>query len=94
MKTRYKYIYFEMIETRPKTIVWGCFNRFNGFKLAEIKWYPRWRQYCFFPQFGTVFNISCLQDIEHFLEQLKNAKKKNGTENKAVQALGTQTGEV
>jgi len=69
MKTIYKYVYFEVIEEKPKTKVWGCFTNAGHSKLGEVKYYI-WRQYCFFPTPDTVFSTGCLDDIKHFIGQL------------------------
>lgn len=45
-------------------------SRKHGFKLGEIRWYGAWRQYTFFPESDTVFNRSCMAEIEGFLEGL------------------------
>lgn len=42
--------------------------------LGVLKWYVSWRQYCFFPQPETVFNKGCLEDINHFITQLMEAR--------------------
>ena len=75
MKTEYKYIYFEVVEEKPKTKVWGCYNKRTKNILAFVKWYPVWRQYCFFSEQQTVFNTSCLKDVAEFLDQLNEAQK-------------------
>ena len=71
MKTRYKFIYFIHVANKPKTSVWHCLNNGSDSLLGGIEWYGPWRQYCFFPEFDTVFNVSCLEDINHFIGQLK-----------------------
>jgi len=71
MKTIYKYIYFEVIEEKPKTKVWGCFTIAGHSRLGEVKWYGPWRQYTFSPIPDTDFSMDCLDDIKHFLGQLK-----------------------
>lgn len=71
MKTKYKFIHFYRVMVLKKTEVWVCCNIRTGGKLGEVKWYSAWRQYCFFPKGKTVFNISCLEDIRHFIGQLK-----------------------
>ena len=75
MKTRYKYIYFLQIEQKPKTSVWHCRARSNDCLLGTVKWYGPWRQYSFFPQPDTVFNIACHDDINNFIRQLGKEKK-------------------
>lgn len=71
MKTEYQYIRFEKVAEKPKTAVYACLNIHSGDELGEVKWYGPWRQYCFFPAvLLAVFNVSCLQDICHFIKQL------------------------
>ena len=70
MKTEYQYLRFELIETKPKTTVWGCLNKKSGTKLGEVKWYGPWRQYCYFPLLQAVYNNGCLADIQDFIDQL------------------------
>lgn len=70
MITDYKYIYFVKIEDKPKTSVWWCRSKKNGGILGEVKWYGPWRQYCFFPEPDTVFNVTCHDDINNFIRQL------------------------
>lgn len=40
--------------------------------LGIIKYNPKWRQYCFYPdiQYETMWSIGCLQDIIKFMEVL------------------------
>ena len=71
MKTQYKYIYFHKIGDKPKTSVWSCYNNRNGDKLGEVKWYPGWRQYCYFPTVMAVYSGGCLEDIQDFIRQLE-----------------------
>jgi len=75
MKTEYKYIYFELIENKPKTTAWECRNNKSDDRLGVIQWYPAWRQYCFFPAPVTIFNAGCLVDVQDFLKQMNEAHK-------------------
>lgn len=70
MITEYKYIYFMKVVDKPKTFIWHCRNRRNCGLLGMVKWYRPWRQYCFFPKSDTIFNFSCLEDINKFMRQL------------------------
>lgn len=45
--------------------------------LGLIKWYSRWRQYCFYPEKNTIFNSTCLNDISKFLETINKKKREN-----------------
>ena len=70
MKTKYKYINFTLIEQKPKTGVYLCRNNTNGGQLGIVKWYPAWRQYCYFPICEAVYSKGCLEDIGSFIMQL------------------------
>ncbi len=72
----YKYEYFEvrLIERKPKTNVYEVASQ-NGDVLGIIKWYPQWRQYCFFPTSETVWSIGCLQDVLSVLAKLKEGRE-------------------
>lgn len=77
MTTKYKYIHFIKIEDKPKTSVWQCLNNKSKAELGVVKWYPSWRQYCFFTTYQAVFNNSCLLDISDFISQLEFYRKDN-----------------
>jgi hypothetical protein len=66
-----KYLVFDPWLTSGKTEVWAVFS-VSGDRLAIIKWYGAWRQYCFFPVSGaeTVWSVGCLQEVTAFIEQL------------------------
>ena len=67
---RYKFINFIKKADKPKTSVWSCCNNRSGEELGEIKWYPAWRQYCYFPTVQAVYSVGCFEDINHFIRQL------------------------
>lgn len=76
MKTKDKYIEFNLIEQKPKTQVYAVRNIKSQLVIGLIKWHCAWRQYCFFPTHfsETVFSNGCLQDIIDFINQLKTQK--------------------
>jgi len=80
MKTEYEYIWFDAIslpgEDGRKTGVWQCLAIEGNARLGLVKWYPSWRKYCFFPERETVFHGGCLLDINDFIRQLMDARKK------------------
>jgi len=75
VKTHFKYIYFIKIEDKIKTSVWHCLSQSNHAVLGVVKWYGPWRQYCFMPEPNTVFNISCNNDINEFIQGLMDERK-------------------
>jgi len=70
-----KYMRFKQDKSyKGKTEVWTVWTR-DGYRLATIKWFGRWRQYVFEPWRDTVFNQSCLTEITGFLKDLMDARK-------------------
>jgi len=55
----------EVIDKKPKTKVWRITSK-HGAILGVVKWFPQWRQYCFFIG-ELVFSSSCFRDIDYFL---------------------------
>jgi len=39
--------------------------------LGQIKWYGAWRQFCFWPEPKTIFNVGCMNDIEAHIAELR-----------------------
>jgi len=72
MKTRYKYINFEVIVEKPKTKVWSCRNNYSTTELGQVKWYRAWKQYCYFPSCPAVYSVGCLEDINNFIRQISD----------------------
>ncbi|MBD3264447.1 MAG: hypothetical protein GF375_05020 [Candidatus Omnitrophica bacterium] len=79
MKTiaRFKHIYIDEVAVSDsgKTSLFAVMNKSGNYPLAEIKWYGPWRQYCFFPLDGTVWNNSCLRDVLGFINRLMRERK-------------------
>jgi hypothetical protein len=59
------FISFEEVVPTPgrKTSVVSICNRRSGDELGQIRWFGAWRQYCFYPSGGTIFNPTCLARI-------------------------------
>jgi hypothetical protein len=81
-----KWIKFEPflhVEGR-KTVIWRVISTSDiGVLLGDIRWYGRWRRYCFFPNndLALVFEQDCLRDIAQFCEdqtKLHRQKPKAG----------------
>jgi len=61
-----------------KTKAWGVFtNDAIADCLGMIRWYSKWRKYCFFPSDDTVFEQECLRDIASFIEEKTKDHKRN-----------------
>ena len=79
-----KYLRFFLISMNPKTMTYEVLSINQGLRLAIIKWYGPWRQYCFYPEANTVWNVGCLQDINKFINDLmaERRMKKNEADSK------------
>lgn len=77
MKTRYKYIRFQEIPNPgKKTKHFQCRNNKSGGLLGLVEWERGWRQYCFYPCADTMFSKGCLEDVNDFITQLMDERKK------------------
>ena len=75
MKTRYKYIHFERMETTDRDYLWVCLNNRYGDPLGHVEYETHWHTHIFKPAHGTVFSADCLDDISKFMKQLNEGKK-------------------
>ena len=71
MKTAYKYIRFVKCGND-----WLCQNKKHGEDLGLGQYYKAWRQWVIEPFGDCVFNVSCLEDVIHFIKQLGKSKPK------------------
>lgn len=70
------YLEFQQVMNfKGKTKRFEVISKNQGFSIGRIQWYSSWRQYCFSPAFETVWNRTCLKDIQDFLQQLMNERK-------------------
>lgn len=74
-----KWIRFEE-DTPPswKTRYWRVLTVDSGAFLGGIKWWNRWRCYCFFPEIATIFEKQCLRDIAEFCQEQTEAHRLAG----------------
>jgi len=71
-----QYLIFEDQEIpKKKTKVINVVNINADEVIGVIKWYGPWRQYCFFPEFDTVWNITCLTDVNDVIQKLMQDRK-------------------
>ncbi len=66
-----KYLNFQFfaVSDSGKTNIWAVENKRNGYHLGWIKWHSQWRQYCFYPEKGTLYSVGCLDDIKNFIDK-------------------------
>lgn len=70
-----KYIEFEEVPYEGKTKRFLVMSKSQAHPLGKIQWYPAWRQYVFSPAFETVWNRTCLEDIQFFLTRLMEDRR-------------------
>jgi len=74
MQTKYKYIHFVERHNEGKTRRFNCCNIKLDELIGIVKWYGAFRGYSFFPEWGSIYSQGCLDDISHFMQQLKEVK--------------------
>ena len=55
----------------------------DNVKLGEIRWFPSWRKYCFYPWTDTVYEETCLRDISQFIEEETKSQRESAAKRKA-----------
>ena len=70
-----KYIYFNKLNVITKTFKFEITSITTDLILGIIKWYPQWRQYCFYPAESTIFNADCMKIIQDFIIKLMDDRK-------------------
>lgn len=50
-----------------KTRRWRVESKNSGTLLGRISWYGPWRNFVFYPEDDTLFNVGCLMDINAFM---------------------------
>ena len=71
MTTKYRHIHFVEVPQKGAKKMYEIFNTKSGVSLGGVFWYSAWRRFCVAPESGSVFDVTCLQDIIHFIGQLK-----------------------
>jgi hypothetical protein len=67
----YKYLAFVEIQNhKGRSRIFECRNKRYQDVLGLIKWYPSWRQYCYFPTVQAVYSAGCLDDIANFIRSV------------------------
>jgi len=74
LKTKYKYVEFKVRESKnkiPFRYSYGCIENEHSCILGCIYYDNFLMVYVFYPEPDTTFSVDCLQDIIHFIGQLK-----------------------
>lgn len=77
------YLSFVRVADTGKTLVWEVRSVSASALLGRIGWFGRWRQYCFFPHPDTVFNRGCLDDINSFIADQMDRRKRGRSDDDA-----------
>ena len=70
MKSTYKHIHFIPATQKLDKDGYICRNT-RGEVLGYVYWFEEWDQYCYYDAVYGIYSQSCLEDIAHFLSQLK-----------------------
>ena len=78
MKTLLETEYLRFIDKESKQItkIIGVVNIHHDEEIGEIKWFGKWRQYCFYPSDNTIWNRSCLEEVYRVIIELMEERKK------------------
>jgi hypothetical protein len=71
-----------------KTRVVSIVNIHHDTELGVIKWYPAWRQYCFFPHILTIWNKECLNSVNEVIKKLMDERKGEQKPVKKIKVIG------
>lgn len=63
---------YKGVPPNRKTSVWEIHNRYEYGLLGTVKWFGRWRKYCFFPAADCVFEEVCMREISQFIVDRTN----------------------
>lgn len=66
-----KFIDFVEIENPGKKTRKFLLKNKKGIVLGSIEYFNSWRKYVFIPEYDTLFDSICLNDISSFMEELK-----------------------
>jgi ribosomal protein S27AE len=69
------YIEFKLTKKGEKTNFYDVLSRNSGSSLGFISWHSPWRQYVFFPDEDTIWNVGCLEEIQIFINNLMQERK-------------------
>lgn len=61
------------IPAGQKTRRWGVVS--GQVHLGEVRFYPQWRKFCFYPHTSTVFDAVCLNEIVFFCNHQNDVRR-------------------
>lgn len=60
-----------------KTVVSLVVSKSQNIVLGQIKWFGRWRQYCFYPKEDTIWNKDCLIAVGNKIFDLNEQQRRS-----------------
>jgi len=75
-ETNFEYIEFKKAFDTGKTSIWFILKKNSIISLGQVKWFGLWRQYVFWPASSTIFSAGCLKDIQTFITQAMQERKR------------------
>lgn len=74
-----KWITPEYVRQSPsgKTGLWEIRSVADRELLGAVRWHGPWRQYVFYPEWSTLWNPDCLDEVSAFLRDV-TTKQRNG----------------
>lgn len=70
-----EYIEFQLIERKPKTVIYSIRNINHGNEIGRIYWYGSCRQYIFEGGQNTIWSSDCLKKVTEFLLEINRIHK-------------------
>jgi hypothetical protein len=58
-----------------KTAIVDIYSVASGDKLGQIRWFGRWRQYCFYPENLTIWNTGCMESVVGYIDLLMHGRR-------------------
>lgn len=87
MTTETEYLLFErFLPSGRKTPIVKVTSKSTRVALGTIRWHGPWRQYCFYPLGGTIFNVGCMTDIQTVIGELMAERRKVANEQTPVRS--------
>ncbi len=70
-----RYFKIFLVSSIGKTNIYDVIS-YRSVVLGRIKWYSKWRMYCFFSEQDMLYSGGCLEEIAQFIKQLMQERKK------------------
>lgn len=79
MKIVYECEYFIIVEHNKQNMKTNIYDIYSNYDcdlfLGSIKWYSRWRKYCFYAHSDIIWDNKCLTNVVDFLNTINKQHK-------------------